>query len=96
MAQSYTFKQTTAAAIWSIQHNLQYNPQVTVFTLDIPPKEILGRVRHTSITHLDIYFDAPTKAAVQFTPPLKISLPMAHRSRRGPSPSIEKPRSLGN
>ena len=40
---------------------------------------------------------APTRAAVQFTPPLKISLPMDHRlCAAGRALSIEKPNSLGS
>ena len=36
------------------------------------------------------------EVATQFVPPLKISFPMAHKSRSGPWLSIEKPNSLGS
>ena len=39
---------------------------------------------------------APIANAVQFVFPSRIASAMAHRFRNGPSPSIEKPKSLGN
>ena len=39
---------------------------------------------------------APTANAIQLAFPFKIACTIAHSSRNGPSPSIEKPKSLGS
>ena len=53
---SYTHNQSAASTTWTIQHNLNFKPNVTVF--DSGESMVEGSVTHTSNTTLTITFSA--------------------------------------
>jgi hypothetical protein len=53
---SFEFIQASAAAIWSINHNLNKYPSVTI--VDSAGDEVEGNVNHVSKTQLTITFSA--------------------------------------
>lgn len=53
---SYTHNQSAASTTWTITHNLNFKPNVTVF--DSAESMVEGSVTHTSNTTLSITFSA--------------------------------------
>ena len=55
---TFEFMQSTAAALWTINHNLGFRPAVKA--LSVGGVEMLAEVIHTSTNQALVYFDAPT------------------------------------
>lgn len=53
---AYPFTQSSASATWTINHNLNFYPNVE--TRSVGGKEMLGEVLHTSTNQVIIYFDS--------------------------------------
>jgi hypothetical protein len=54
----YSHTQATAAATWTVNHNLGRRPAVTVMTAG--GLEVLAEVLHTSVNQVLVTFDQPT------------------------------------
>ena len=51
----YLFTQAVAASVWSIAHNLGYNPNVATF--DNSGNECKGEITHTDLNNLTVSFN---------------------------------------
>ena len=61
---SFEWTQTTAAAVWTIPHNLGYKPNVSTFNALNSP--ILGMPSHINNNTLQITFDDPVDGIAVF------------------------------
>lgn len=61
---AYLHTQSTAAATWTINHNLGFRPDVAV--RDSGGNEVLAQVLHVSANQTVIYFATPTAGEARF------------------------------
>lgn len=53
---SYTYQQNTPESVWTIQHDLGFNPSVVV--IDSAGSNIIGHVEYLSVNQLRLTFSA--------------------------------------
>jgi hypothetical protein len=62
---SYVHNQTASVAVWTINHPLNYNPNVTTF--DTAGSEIVGVVAHPTATQVTVTFNQSTSGKAYLT-----------------------------
>jgi hypothetical protein len=60
----HTFVQSPASALWTVNHNLGYNPIVEVS--DSGGTVVWANIVHTSVNQFTVTFDTPTAGSLRY------------------------------